>query len=256
MVLEAIEDHLRGFRDGQSGLGGARVARGVYAIEHVMPRKWTAHWPLPQGVRDVDRDRTIHTLGNLTLLTGKLNSKVSNGAWVGAECKRTALQQHDVLMLNRELLRSYGEWTDETIRQRTDELAGAIVQIWRVPDNHRTEFAHERVVRHSKSVGLADLIGAGLLQPGMSLYPKRRKHAGHVATLLADGTIDVNGISYSRPTEAATAIAGKRTGGWWFFVVDPESGRSLRTIRRDYVKAMAVDVDDADADDDDEEDDN
>ena len=27
--------------------GGERVARGKFHIEHVMPRKWQAHWPLP-----------------------------------------------------------------------------------------------------------------------------------------------------------------------------------------------------------------
>ena len=42
MVLEAIEDHRRGWRDGKEGLGGERVARGKHAIEHVMPRKWAS----------------------------------------------------------------------------------------------------------------------------------------------------------------------------------------------------------------------
>lgn len=35
-----------GGRDGKPGLGDERVARGRLAIEHVMPRKWVAHWPL------------------------------------------------------------------------------------------------------------------------------------------------------------------------------------------------------------------
>src|SRR5688572_16860585 len=35
MTLEAIEDHLRGWRNGHEGLGGERVARGALAIEHV-----------------------------------------------------------------------------------------------------------------------------------------------------------------------------------------------------------------------------
>jgi hypothetical protein len=46
MVLEAIEDHLRGWKNGKSGFGDERVARGAHAIEHVMPRKWQRHWPL------------------------------------------------------------------------------------------------------------------------------------------------------------------------------------------------------------------
>src|SRR5206468_1335713 len=60
-------------------LGGERVARGKLHIEHVMPRKWELHWPDPDGQRSAsDRDRLIHTIGNLTLLTGRLNAKVSN----------------------------------------------------------------------------------------------------------------------------------------------------------------------------------
>jgi hypothetical protein len=45
MILETIEDYLRGWKDGQSGLGDERVPRGKFTIEHVMPRKWHAHWP-------------------------------------------------------------------------------------------------------------------------------------------------------------------------------------------------------------------
>lgn len=82
MVLEAIEDHLRGWKGSHTGLG-ERVVRGKFAIEHVMPRKWHAHWPLSSNVSESEREALIHTFGNLTLLTGRLNSKVSNGPWQG-----------------------------------------------------------------------------------------------------------------------------------------------------------------------------
>src|SRR5712692_1055446 len=49
MVLEAIEDHERGWRGSATGLGGERVARGQYQIEHIMPRRWQVHWALPEG---------------------------------------------------------------------------------------------------------------------------------------------------------------------------------------------------------------
>jgi hypothetical protein len=119
MVLESIEDHLRGWNGSKQGLGGERVSRAKLAIEHVMPRKWQQHWPV-QGIDEEDRDRLIHTLGNLTLLTGKLNSTVSNGPWSGANSKRVGFEGHDVLILNRDLLKRGGsEWTDAAIRERT-----------------------------------------------------------------------------------------------------------------------------------------
>ena len=124
MVLEATEDYLRGWRDGKQGLGGERVARGKLAIEHVLPRRWHAHWPVQGTAGEEDRDRIIHTLGNLTLLTGKLNSKVSNGPWLGSNGKRGGLEAHDVLLLNREILKRGTEsWTDKAICERTEELA-------------------------------------------------------------------------------------------------------------------------------------
>jgi hypothetical protein len=56
MVLEAIEDHLRGWRGNEEALGHERVMRGQLAIEHVMPRRWQAYWPLAPGDTEEDRD--------------------------------------------------------------------------------------------------------------------------------------------------------------------------------------------------------
>jgi Protein of unknown function (DUF1524)/Protein of unknown function DUF262/Restriction Enzyme Adenine Methylase Associated len=254
MVLEAIEDHSRGWRNGKSGLGEERVARGKLAIEHVMPRKWHAHWPLQEGHTETDRDRIIHSLGNLTLLTGKLNSKVSNGPWLGPESKRNGLEAHDVLVLNRELLKKAVEqWTDDSIRLRTRELAAIITQIWPVPPNHRSSVASVQP-RLRKMIDLSDLINGGALQPGMSLFPRRKKYSHKVATLLQDGEVDVDGVAFSSASDAASAIVGKKTNGWSFFLTDQASRRTLRQVRRDYVNAMAVDVEDELEDDDGDED--
>ena len=254
MLLEAIEDHLRGWRDGKQGLGGERVTRGRLAIEHVMPRKWQQHWPVKNSSHEEDRDRLIHTLGNLTLLTGKLNSKVSNGPWSGSNSKKAGLEGHDVLILNRDLLKKAGEeWTEEVIRGRTQELVRCVTEIWPVPPNHRSGFAVTRR-RSGRNVELSDLINAGLLHPGMALIPRRKKFSHRVAALLVDGRVEVDGKAFENATDAATEIYGKRIGGWGFFLNDPASGRTLRTVRREYLEAMVVDSDDDDqADDEDEE---
>src|SRR6266516_1322982 len=254
MVLEAIEDHLRGWKGEKSGLGDERVGRGKQAIEQVMPRKWVANWPLQDAEHgEADRDRIIHTFGNLTLLTGKLNSKVSNGPWLGSGGKREGLEEHDVLLLNRELLKQAGgQWTDEAIRARTQELAEAIVKIWPVPPNHRSGFSPDRP-RLRKKVDLSDLINAGVLQPGMPLFPRRKKFSDRVATLLPDGRIEVDDTLFSSPSQAASHIVGHAMNGWWFFLTDQASRTSLRSVRRDYVNAMAVDAEDDEPDDDDED---
>jgi len=250
MVLEAIEDHKRGWRDGQRGLGGERVARGKLAIEHIMPRKWATHWPLTDNsVNESDRDHIIDTLGNLTLLTGKLNSKASNGPWLGTKGKREALEAHDVLLLNRELLsKAQDRWTEDSIRDRTRELTDVIINIWKVPPNHRSGFSPARP-RRRRRIQLADLINGGALEAGMTLYPRGKKFVDRSVTLLADGKIEVDGEAFASPSDAAATITGKRTNGWWFFRVDAASRRSLRDVRSDYIGAMDVDVDDDEVDD-------
>jgi hypothetical protein len=56
------------------------------------------------------------------------------------------------------------------------------------------------------------------------------------------------------PSEAAFKIVGKQTNGWWFFLVDTASRRSLTNVRNDYVKAMALDAGDEEVDDEGDED--
>jgi len=103
-------------------------------------------------------------------------------------------------------------------------------------------------------IDLSDLINGGALQAGMSLFPRRKKYSHKVATLLQDGQVDVDGATFSSASDAASTIVGKKTNGWWFFLTDQASRRTLQRVRRDYVNAMAVDVEDELEDDDGDED--
>jgi len=254
MVLEAIEDYERGWRGESTGLGGERVARGKYAIEHVMPRRWQARWPLPPGSTAAEREPLIDTIGNLTLLTGRLNSKVSNGPWLGADGKRSGLQAHDVLMLNRRLLDQASEtWDDDTIQTRGEQLAAIVTAVWPVPAGHRSVHAKpER--RPRRKIDVADLIAAGMIDEGATLYARRKKVLGRTATVLADGGIDVDGVRHASPSGAARVVSGNAENGWWFWLVDPDSNRSLHTIFREYAERQGLEADDDDepAPDDDE----
>jgi hypothetical protein len=260
MVLEAIEDHRRGWKGTTEGLGGERVARGTFHIEHVIPRKWQANWPLNPGSTEDERDTLVHTLGNLTLLTSKLNAKVSNSAWA---TKRLALQEHDVLKLDADLLASAGDaWTDAKVKARTQALAQAILEIWPVPAGHRSGFGRTQE-QPKRRVGLADLISAGILEPGTTVYARTKAHRGKTATVLPDGRIDVDGELFSSPSGAARSMAGRNMNGWWFFVLSPGSRRSLSDLFQEYVdqtaddeneidEAEIVDSDDGDEDEDEE----
>jgi hypothetical protein len=217
-----------------------------------MPRKWQSHhWPLEPGQTQADRDRLIHTVGNLTLLTGKLNAKVSNGPWLGSESKRAGLQAHDVLMLNRKLVESAKDsWTEEMINIRSGQLADWIIEIWPAPPGHRSPIGGGHVAPHRK-VQIADLISAGHLVSGQTLTPRRSKYGHIVGTVLPDGRIDIDGTVYETPSKAGSVITGKPTNGWYFFLVDKQARRSLRDVRRDYLESLAEPVEEEEDDDED-----
>lgn len=244
MVLEAIEDHERGWQGVRTGFGGERVSRGKLAIEHILPRRWQTHWPLPAGRTAADRDAALDTLGNLTLLTGKLNSRVSNGPWAGPGGKREALQAHDVLMLNRRLLEHAGDgWDEQRIIDRGEAMIDTVLTVWPVPEGHKGVAATvERRAR--RRIDVADLLGAGLLEEGATLYARGRRYAGRTATVLPDGGIDVDGVRHATPSAAARTVAKGYANGWWFWMVDPGDRRSLYHLVRAYMDDRQVDADD------------
>ena len=131
LVLEGIE---RERRLRSSGKSEQPAVPKNLTIEHLMPVGWdTRDWPLPEGV-DSDaaayqRNTLIHSIGNLTLATRKLNSSMSNAAW---KSKRCELQEHSVLLLNRELL-TPATWDEETIRSRSRRVAELVSERWPGP---------------------------------------------------------------------------------------------------------------------------
>ena len=131
LVLEGIESRLR-----SSGKSEQTVAPKNMTIEHVMPVGWsTDHWALPDGAdvetAALERKTLIHTVGNLTLVAGRLNSSMSNSSW---ENKRDGLLEHSVLLLNNELM---GEpnWDENAIRRRSRRLAKLVAEVWPGPDS-------------------------------------------------------------------------------------------------------------------------
>jgi hypothetical protein len=131
MALEALEDAMR-----PEGLAEESHGPRQLTIEHVLPQSWQEHWPLPDGVNPVEaattRDTLKHSIGNLTLVTHKLNPAMSNAAWA---TKRGALNEFTTLYLNKGLVNDYADrWDEDTIRERGKALAAQAVQVWPAPD--------------------------------------------------------------------------------------------------------------------------
>ena len=103
-----------------------------------MPVGWKREeWPLApdSDVEAVTNQRNIlvHTIGNLTLTTNKLNASISNASW---EHKRKELQKHATLLLNNELT-STSSWNEESIRDRSRRMAELISSVWPGPDSEK-----------------------------------------------------------------------------------------------------------------------
>jgi hypothetical protein len=141
MLLEAIEDQYRTPKSEEQ-----HCPRGRLTIEHVMPQGWREHWLLPQETheaRATHRDRLVHTLGNLTLVNGRLNPALSNRPWTDDEAtarvqagkgKRSLLGDHSVLMLNRRIVDDWAQsWSEEAIEARGRQLGEAVITIWTRP---------------------------------------------------------------------------------------------------------------------------
>jgi hypothetical protein len=239
MVLESIEDHWRGWIPGQTSAAGMRIRRNTYAIEHVMPQSWLKHWPLPSGMLEGERDARIHRLGNLTLLTKKLNSTVSNGPWDGDNGKASHLQEKDVLLLNSRLLQKYAaQWDEPGIDLRTGQMINSILEIWPVPEGHKA-----LVVRgqpdSTVTVEITDLLATGQLTPGQVLYSRPGKYGGHKAQILGDGRIEVQDKIFNSPSQAGIFIRDKPTNGWHFWRLQPNGKRSLNDVRAEYLAVVS-----------------
>ena len=92
-----------------------------------------AYWDLPDEVTDREmavarRNRMIHTMGNLTLVSQRLNTALSNAPW---DEKRVTLDRHAVLHLNKDLtLNAPSEWSESAIAERGKRLYEAAIKAW------------------------------------------------------------------------------------------------------------------------------
>lgn len=241
MILEALEDHRRGYPDWKE-FGMGPVARGVGTIEHLLPQSWRVNWTLAspeeeRPMKEAARDRTLHELGNLTLVTQKLNSKVSNGSW---RAKVAHFQQFNDVLITNDVIQAYPDrWSEELIAARTARLTEAILEVWPVPVGHLGLDA--RAVAAPASTGevdVAELVSAGLIEPGAILIARPLVLAGARAAVGLDGRIFVRDEGFDNPTAAAVAAnhEGRYTSsinGWRFWKIQ-ESGRSLWDVRNEY----------------------
>ena len=131
LVLEGIERQLLKLSPMTEPSG---VPRNL-TIEHLMPQSWRYNWPLPDCIDELEgahvRNQIVHTIGNLTLLTKRMNQSLSNAAW---EHKRKGLEEHSILFLNRDLVK-ISRWNEKSIKLRSECMADLFAKIWPGPES-------------------------------------------------------------------------------------------------------------------------
>jgi uncharacterized protein with ParB-like and HNH nuclease domain len=107
----------------------------ILTVEHVLPRQWDESWPLADGATSnfsgnspqaLERNEKLHTLGNLTIVSGALNTALSNRPF---KEKKERLFESSQLQLNRWIVQQHS-WTEDTIKARAEVLAKQAIEIW------------------------------------------------------------------------------------------------------------------------------
>ena len=133
MVLRALEEDLRTSRN-----EAVSIPEDL-TVEHLLPQKGTLEdYPYAAEMKRQEdeteesaRQRIIHTIGNLTLLTHALNASVSNGPF---PTKRMKIIEDSDLRLNAWLRTDEkNSWNEEDIAHRAEQLFKRALSIWPRP---------------------------------------------------------------------------------------------------------------------------
>ncbi|NNN20061.1 MAG: DUF262 domain-containing protein [Acidimicrobiaceae bacterium] len=206
-------------------------------IEHIMPQSWRDEWPvlgfeyLDEGeldpeflARQAERDAAINKLGNLTLITGPLNSSISNGPY---SVKMPAVRSHTSLALNRELNR-YDEWNENTISERGLALFETACQIWNGPERSG--------VIASSSSNRDDMLQRSVKFPPTGTICKFTYSGNTYMAKVLDEGLSVEGVvgTFNSFSAASSAITSTSRNGWldWYLRDDKGGWISANDWRR------------------------
>lgn len=210
-IFEAIE------RAKHTSLTEDIVIRSALTIEHIMPQKWQAAWPLsgmeglteqeyaPELVRQIRaRNGSINVIGNLTLMTQALNSTVSNGPFT---VKVPAIMANAALALNRELV-AFDQWNEDQIQERGEALFEVARDIWAPPQRAEIAYAGKENAGDWSTLPTPFPIGGTKCRFTYS----GKEYLGEIT----DGALIVEGFDgkYRSFSAASKAVTGTSRNGW------------------------------------------
>ena len=128
-ILYMLESRLREGKPHSTAL----LNYDAYSLEHIMPKKWVANWPLLPEYDERKRDHYIKTLGNHSMLNAKLNTSISNANWLtklNGNSKGKGFKEHAAGLETISTILNLPEWNEFMILERADWLADNMNNIW------------------------------------------------------------------------------------------------------------------------------
>lgn len=121
-----------------------------YQLEHIMPQKWEANWSNVDYVdeqgnilqkNDDNKSRRyekVYSLGNMTLLNGRLNASISNNNFQkkmeGDGKKKGVIKYSSLSVTKDDLVESIynkgKQWNEQVIHERENYLGNEVVELW------------------------------------------------------------------------------------------------------------------------------
>ena len=144
-ILLEVEHTIRGTKQEE-----VKFSNNGLTIEHLLPQKWFEHWALDSEYISKEdfnisvhavmleddkegkfhkiekRNKMLHTIGNLTILSSPLNSSVSNSSY---DIKQPEIAKQSTVILNS-YFQNKPIWNEEEIRNRSKYLFEKIKDIW------------------------------------------------------------------------------------------------------------------------------
>lgn len=124
-----------------------------YTLEHIMPQKWEENWSdvpyvnakgekIDEVEGKVNRQKMVYSIGNMTLLTGKLNTSIQNNKFkvkMEGSPKRKGVKAYAELSITsidivENVYNAHKEWNEYQCLQRQVALTKEVLDIWGVDD--------------------------------------------------------------------------------------------------------------------------
>lgn len=148
VTLRVIFDKIETFNN------PAPVDLSKLSVEHLMPQTPTKEWLDALAVDEINYEKNLHRLGNLTLATKVDNSKMKNKLW---DYKKSILEDTSHLKMNKEIL-AIPQWTIAEIDKRNKQLIEKIISLY--PYSSASD---DFIVKHDIILDSNDVIAMAIL---------------------------------------------------------------------------------------------